>query len=81
MPKRTYESQLPKGIPNIPMPKCKPPREEEQPTIQFRKDMLAAFRHGIEFEYRTSHGKDVNPETLEDKNLPFAEWFNKYYQG
>ncbi len=53
--------------------------EREQPIFQLRKDMLAAFKHGIEFEL-TQLNCDLNPETTSDKNLPFAEWFNKYYQ-
>jgi hypothetical protein len=56
--------------------------EKEQPTNQFRKDMLAAFRHGIEFELLESDGEsEVDPKTMEDKNLAFAEWFNKHYLG
>ena len=52
--------------------------ETEQTSSQFRNDMLAAFRHGKNFKPRHL-GSDLNCGTAEDKRLPFAEWFNKYY--
>ena len=40
--------------------------------------MMAAFKHGLEFEPSQSDD-DLNLETTKDKNLPFAEWFSIYY--
>lgn len=45
----------------------------------FYNQMLKAFRHGIEFELLETDGEQdiVNAN---DKNLPFSEWFNKYFK-
>ena len=41
--------------------------ETEQASSKFRNDMLIAFRHGREFEYKESNG-DLNLEKTVDKN-------------
>jgi len=54
-------------------------QEREQPSSQFRKNMLAAFRHGRDFEPSQSND-DFNPDETEGIHLPFSEWFVKHYQ-
>jgi len=47
-------------------------------TNFFTEQMLKAFKHGIEYEYLETDGETLN---LDDKNLPFYEWFAKYYNN
>ena len=42
------------------------------------KDMLAAFRHGLEYEYFDTGGMDAE---LPEKNQPFYDWVFNYKTG
>lgn len=39
------------------------------------EDMLAAFKHGLEYEYFDTGGMDAN---LPEKNQPFYDWLSNY---
>lgn len=42
------------------------------------KDMLFAFKHGVDFEQAGQIGSEMNSETP-DINLPFWEWLKRHY--
>ena len=54
----------------------------EKVTVEqedFYNQMYRAFQHGREF-FSMELGGDMS-EDIPDANLPFAEWFNKYYKN
>jgi hypothetical protein len=44
----------------------------------FKNEMKKAFMQGIKFEQIETDG-DMNVANINDKHLPFYEWFAKYY--
>jgi predicted restriction endonuclease len=44
----------------------------------FEKAMKKAYLHGIEFEQLEIDG-DMDVDNVDDKHLPFYEWFVKHY--
>ena len=46
----------------------------------FENEMKRAFLAGHRFEILNTNGADIDPSTLEDKNLPFYEWFIRKYK-
>lgn len=44
----------------------------------FREEMKKAFIHGRKFEELETDG-DMNVANVDDKHLPFYEWFAKHY--
>ena len=47
-------------------------------SAYFKEQMKMAFKHGREFEQIETDG-DMDVTSVEDKNLPFYEWFAKHY--
>lgn len=47
-------------------------------SAYFEQQMLIAYKHGIEFE-QLDDGYDVEISKVDDKNLPFYEWFALHY--
>ena len=45
----------------------------------FKKEMKKAFMHGKEFEYLDTNGCEMDVDNVEEKHLPFSEWFAKHY--
>lgn len=45
----------------------------------FKKEMEKAFMHGIEFEHLDTNGCDMDVANVDEKHLPFYEWFAKHY--
>jgi hypothetical protein len=44
----------------------------------FRDEMKKAFMHGRNFEQLETDG-DMDVDNLDDKHLPFYDWFSKHY--
>ena len=44
----------------------------------FIEEMKKAFRHGINFEQLETES-DMDVANVDDKHLPFYEWFAKHY--
>ena len=66
--------------------KQKPKNSDEQLLISavmhsvfFEKEMKKAFMHGRKFEHLDTNGCEMDVENVDDKHLPFHEWFAKYY--
>jgi len=55
--------------------------ETEQVQSQFRSAMLKAFRHGRAFKPDPDSDGRSDGVSKEDKHLPFAEWFARYYKN
>ena len=49
-------------------------------SVFFRKEMKKAFTHGIKFKQLETDG-DINVNNVNDKYLPFYEWFAKHYNN
>lgn len=47
-------------------------------TVWFRNQMKKAFKHGYVFE-QIQDSVDINVNNIDDKHLPFYEWFAKHY--
>lgn len=45
----------------------------------FKKEMKKAFIHGREFEYLDTNVCEMDVANVDDKHLPFYEWFAKHY--
>lgn len=63
----------------------KPKNSDEQLLISavmrsafFTEEMKKAFMHGRKFEQLESD-KDMDVSNVDDKHLPFYEWFAKHY--
>ena len=63
----------------------KPKNSDEQLLISavmrsafFREEMKKAFMHGIYFE-QLETDSDMDVANINDKHLPFYEWFAKHY--
>lgn len=63
----------------------KPKNSDEQLLISavmrsafFREEMKKAFMHGIKFE-QLETDSDMDVANVDDKHLPFYEWFAKHY--
>ena len=48
-------------------------------SAYFKQQMLIAYKHGIEFEQLEYNECDVDINKIDDKNLPFYEWFALHY--
>ena len=65
----------------------KPKNSDEQLLISavmrsafFKKEMKKAFMHGREFEHLDTNGCEMDVTNVDDKHLPFYEWFAKHYE-
>ena len=63
----------------------KPKNTDEQLLISavmrsafFREEMKKAFNHGRNFE-QLETDSDMDVPNVDDKHLPFYEWFEKHY--
>ena len=45
----------------------------------FKQELLKAFKHGREFEHLDTNGCEMDVTNVDDKHLPFYEWFAKHY--
>lgn len=45
----------------------------------FKNEMKHAFIHGRNYEQLDTNGCDIDVNNVEDKHLPFSEWFAKHY--
>lgn len=70
-----YWDEAPQTVETANPVECQIVREAHKFT---EKDMLRAFRHGIEFEQTGENGKDMPPD-MPDKHLPFWEWLRRNY--
>lgn len=52
--------------------------ELDKKNNHFKEQMYKAFKHGLEYE-NFEHDGDLNITKIEDKYLPFNEWFIKHY--
>ncbi len=64
----------------------KPKNSDEQLLISavmrsafFKKEMKKAFMRGREFENLDTNGCEMDVDNVDDKHLPFYEWFTKHY--
>lgn len=47
----------------------------------FKEEMKKAFMHGREFEHLDTNGCELDVTNVDDKHLPFNDWFAKYYSN